>query len=182
MVLKPAGAVGIVRRTASDSALSLRDAFSDTDDYNFDTVVCHDFRQLPYVNSSVHFISARSLHQGIRYMPLRTETTASRERSDVKHCLMEFNRILVPGGRLEYIYFERELTNSGPLTQEVQDILWDTRCHAMVCQRQETLRETVLVNIVLQVRARSSSAANYLFHYLGRSVPQLIERYRVSAG
>ncbi|KAJ6440568.1 verprolin [Purpureocillium lavendulum] len=37
----------------------------------------------------------------------------------------EFHRVLTPGGCLEYIYFESELSNAGPLTAELEYYLFE---------------------------------------------------------
>ena len=56
----------------------------------------------------------------------------------MKDCLVECNRILIPGGRIEYIFFQDELTNCGPLTTEIEDFLRQAWGHkletGMVCR------------------------------------------------
>ena len=72
-----------------------------------------DYSRLPYSDASVNIISARMLHKGIRIKP-------GASIRDLHSCLSEFHRVLVPGGCLEYIFFENELSNPGPLTAELE--------------------------------------------------------------
>lgn len=72
-------------------------------------VFTHDLARLPYLDASVDVISARSLYKGVR-APLQLSTR------DLTSCLTEFNRVLVPGGCLEFVYFQSELEPCGLLT------------------------------------------------------------------
>lgn len=75
--------------------------------------------RIPLPNSSVDVISARSLHKTIQ----AGGGLAAGPAEDLKRCLEECHRILVPGGRLEYIYFEDKLLACGPLTGELEPFL-----------------------------------------------------------
>lgn len=91
--------------------------------------ILEDLTRLPNPDSSIQIISARSLHKGVRYASRGSHNfhcmPSSSER-DIKACLLEASRVLVTGGYLEYIYFESDLVNPGPLTAELEDYLWGT--------------------------------------------------------
>lgn len=61
----------------------------------------------------------------------------SGDRVDIKACLLECNRVLSTGGYFEYIYFESDLSNPGPLTAQLEEYLgqsWSSRGgDLMVC-------------------------------------------------
>jgi hypothetical protein len=88
-----------------------------------------DLTRLPYPDSSIHVISARSLHKGVRCSThVRNNSQRvhlSKDRRDVKACLLECSRVLVTGGYLEYIYFESNLVDVGPLTARLEGCLWE---------------------------------------------------------
>jgi SAM-dependent methyltransferase len=75
--------------------------------------------RIPLPNSSVDVISARSLHKTIH----AGGGLAADPAEDLRGCLEECHRILVPGGRLEYIYFGDKLLACGPLTGELEPFL-----------------------------------------------------------
>lgn len=91
-----------------------------SDPCSFQIRTIHDFAMLPYTDASVSIISARSLHKGVRDRRSSAQGTPGERLKEVKDCLAECNRILVPNGRLEYIFFEDELTDAGPLTKEME--------------------------------------------------------------
>lgn len=84
--------------------------------------VTADLAVLPYPDTSFNIVSARSLHKDIQAGLGKPETPNEKWKC-MRDCLAECNRILIPGGRLEYIYFEDEITNGGPLTTEMQPFL-----------------------------------------------------------
>jgi hypothetical protein len=88
-----------------------------------------DLTRLPYPDSSIHVISARSLHKGVRCSTRGPNNSQhvhlSKDRRDIKACLLECSRVLVTGGYLEYIYFESNLVNVGTLTVRLEDYLWE---------------------------------------------------------
>jgi SAM-dependent methyltransferase len=77
--------------------------------------------RLPYRDSSVDVISARSLHKAIR----AGGGLVVHPSEQLRECLKECHRVLVPGGRLEYIYFGDQLHCCGPLTGELEAVLWE---------------------------------------------------------
>jgi len=77
--------------------------------------------RLPQPDSSVDVISARSLHKAIRV----GGGSAVEQKEYLRAYLEECHRVLVPGGRLEYIYFGDKLLACGPLTGELEAVLWE---------------------------------------------------------
>jgi SAM-dependent methyltransferase len=77
--------------------------------------------RLPHPNASVDVISARSLHKDVRVGGGLVDEPRERLRAWLEEC----HRVLVPGGRLEYIYFGDKLLYCGPLTGELEAVLWD---------------------------------------------------------
>lgn len=88
-----------------------------------------DLTRLPYPDSTIHVISARSLHKGVRCSTHVWNNSQHvhlfKDRRDIKACLLECSRVLVTGGYLEYIYFESNLVDVGPLTARLEDYLWE---------------------------------------------------------
>ncbi|CEL02302.1 hypothetical protein ASPCAL03473 [Aspergillus calidoustus] len=70
---------------------------------------------LRIASGSVDMVTARSLHKTFR---LGRQARAS----DIERTLAECFRILRQGGILEYIFFERRLSNAGPRAKELEEI------------------------------------------------------------
>ena len=92
----------------------------------------NDFTRLLYPNSTVSVISARSLHKGVRMSESGASDEASSSRAsvmqDIAACISDCHRILRPGGRFEFAFFESALSNCSPLTAKLEDFLYDHWC------------------------------------------------------
>jgi hypothetical protein len=86
---------------------------------------------LPYPDACVDIVSARSLHKGVQYRLSGTDMAHNQELKDMRDCLAECHRLLEPGGRLEYIFFQDGLINTGPLTTEIEHFLKEVWGHKM---------------------------------------------------
>lgn len=114
----------------------------------------NDLALLPYPNEYFDIITARSLYKRTTYM--HADTHMARE-DNLKNCVEECSRILVSGGRLEYIYFEDELRNCGPLMTEMQQFLWEIWCD--VPTTDESVRGILEVILLSPVTIPSSRPA-----------------------
>lgn len=98
----------------------------------------NDFTHLPFPDSSLAVISARSLYKGVRSTPAgpgeELVWSGASAIEDLALCLRECNRVLSIGGRLEFIFFERELSDCGPVTAEFQRFLSDLWCREHDCR------------------------------------------------
>ena len=70
--------------------------------------------RLPHRSDSLDIISARSLHQ-----MLHTPWRRGKERDEWCLTLSECFRCLKPGGCLEFVLFDSELVNAGPITRAI---------------------------------------------------------------
>ena len=94
--------------------------------------------RLPMPNSSIDVISARSLHKTIQ-----AGRGSEADPADVlRRCLEECHRILVPGGRFEYIYFGNQLLPCGPLTGELEPFLEEVWTESSALGRSQILPDT----------------------------------------
>jgi hypothetical protein len=89
------------------------------------TIQSHTPTLLPIAIGSVDMVVARSLHR---------DTVDMREPgciSEVEGTLVDCFRILRHGGILEYIFFERRLSNAGPLAQKLEEA-WNVNVNGFV--------------------------------------------------
>lgn len=89
--------------------------------------------RLPLPNSSIDVISARSLYKTIQ----GRGSSAAEPVADLRRCLEECHRILVPGGRFEYIYFGDRLLCCGPLTAELEPFLGEVWTENSACGHEQ---------------------------------------------
>ncbi|KAL3492040.1 hypothetical protein BJX62DRAFT_236675 [Aspergillus germanicus] len=75
----------------------------------------HTFASLPIPSGSIDMVVARRLHKDT------IGVTKPGSISGIEAALAEFFRILRHGGMLEYIFFERRLSNSGPVAQKLEE-------------------------------------------------------------
>jgi hypothetical protein len=78
------------------------------------TIQSHTPTLLPIASGSVDMMIARNLHKDA------IGVTKADSVSGIEATLVECFRILRHGGILEYIFFERRLSNAGPLAQELE--------------------------------------------------------------
>lgn len=81
--------------------------------------VAFSLPRLCYPDSTIDIISAPCLHKDV-------QDRSGGSQDWLESYLKECNRVLRPGGRMDYIFFESELCNSGPLTTELEYYLWET--------------------------------------------------------
>ncbi|KAL2784592.1 hypothetical protein BJX66DRAFT_343896 [Aspergillus keveii] len=85
----------------------------------------HTSASLPMASGSVDMVIARGLHKDT------IGVTKADSVSGIEASLAEFFRILRHGGILEYIFFERRLTNAGPLAQKLEEA-WNADVNGIV--------------------------------------------------
>ncbi|KAL3448421.1 hypothetical protein BJX65DRAFT_307281 [Aspergillus insuetus] len=89
------------------------------------TIQSHTPALLPIASGSVDMVVARRLHKDT------IGVTKPGSVSGIEATLAEFYRILCHGGILEYIFFERRLSNAGPVSQKLEEA-WDVDVNASV--------------------------------------------------
>src|SRR4051812_17677410 len=82
------------------------------------TLPIRSLGSLPIKSDSFDIISARALYTDVTKFQRHSDLQGEAQRS-LKSWIGEFYRVLNKGGCLEYIFFDRGLSNTGPLTENL---------------------------------------------------------------
>lgn len=78
---------------------------------------------LQYPDACLDIVSVRPLHKVVQYRLSGTDIAHNQELKGMRDCLVDRHRLLVPSGRLEYIFFQDGLMKAGPLTTDIEHFL-----------------------------------------------------------
>ncbi|CAG9947319.1 unnamed protein product [Clonostachys rosea f. rosea IK726] len=80
---------------------------------------------LPYPDAclDIFFCTALAQRCSIQTFGHRYGPQSRTFMKDMRDCLVECHRLLVPGGRLEYIFFQDGLMKAGPLITDIEHFL-----------------------------------------------------------